>query len=61
MLIARLPVSKMCDSERILLTLCRTKLVARKDFGSEYFEGNVSKMVGLLVMVALMFPVTPEA
>lgn len=59
-LIARLPVSKMRDSERVLLSLCRMKLVSRIDFGSEYFEADITRVVGLVVLVALMFPLAND-
>lgn len=56
MMIARLPVSNMRDSERVLLSLCRLNLVPRRDFGSEYFEAHVTRVVALVVMVSMMFP-----
>lgn len=56
MIIARLPVSHMRDSERVLLSLCRLKFVPRTDFGAEYFQTDACKVVGLVVMVAMMFP-----
>lgn len=59
-LIARLPVSRMRDSERVLLSLCRVYFVQRKDFGSEYFEADVGKIVGLIAIVVQMFPIQTQ-
>lgn len=55
-LVVRLPVSHMKDSEGMLLALCRTNFVQRRDFGTEYFEGNICKVVGLLATVAQLYP-----
>lgn len=57
-LIARLPVSRMRDAERVLLSICRLKFIPRRDFGSEYFETDVFQVVGVLVIVATMFRVS---
>lgn len=55
-LLARLPVSHMLDSEKVLLTLCRANFLQRRDFGTEYFEGELGKVVAMLAVVVQMFP-----
>lgn len=60
-LIARLPVSHMCDAERVLLSMCRVHFVQRKDFGSEYFETRIERIVGLMAIVVQIFPHTSLA
>lgn len=55
-LIACLPVSHMIDAERMLMSLCHKRFVQRKDFGNEYFEGDVADIVGALVNVVSHFP-----
>lgn len=56
-LIVRLPVSHMLASERIMLAICNNNFVQRKDFGTEYFQGDICLIVGILAMVVRMFPV----
>lgn len=56
-LIVRLPVSHMLASERFMLAVCNHNFVQRKDFGSEYFQGDICMMVGILAMVVRMFPI----
>lgn len=56
LMMARLPVCRMKDSETVLLELCRARFNQRKDFGTEYFESDLIELVGLLAMVAAMFP-----
>lgn len=55
-LLARLPVSRMRDSETVLLALCRRNFAQRKDFGTEYFEGEVGEVMMVLATVVQMFP-----
>lgn len=57
-LVACLPVSHMIDAERMLMALCRKRFIQRKDFGSEYFEGDAVDIVGALVNVVSHFPHT---
>lgn len=57
-IIACLPVSHMIDAEKMLLALCRKKFTQRKDFGAEYFEGDIGDIVGAIVNVVAHFPVT---
>lgn len=56
LMMARLPVCRMKDSERVLLEMCRSRFKQRKDFGSEYFECDLVQLVGMLFMVAALFP-----
>lgn len=55
-MLARLPVSRMVESEALMLALCRSTFIERKDFGPEFFEGDLYKVVGLLAMVVAMYP-----
>lgn len=59
-LLCCLPVSRMRDGESAMLGSCRgdARLEERKDFGSEYFEGDLMYMVNKLGMVAGLFTCT---
>lgn len=55
-ILARIPVSNMLDSEAVLLRLCRDRFIERRDFGAEYFEGNLSTIISTLIIAADLFP-----
>lgn len=41
-LICKVPVSLMVDAETMLMAMCRSRFIKRKDFGNEYFEGDIT-------------------
>lgn len=53
----RLPVSRMVDAENMLMSLCKLNFLQRKEFGNEYFEGNIWDMTSILLKVSLRFAV----
>lgn len=54
-----LPVTRMVDAETMMLTLCRIKFKQRKDFGKEYFEGDLFLITRTLQEVAELFRPIP--
>lgn len=56
-LLCCIPVSRMRDGEAAMLGSCRgdARLEERKDFGSEYFEGDLGYLINKLASVAGLF------
>lgn len=56
-LLCCLPVSRMKDAEGTMLGSCRgdADILERRDFGSEYFECSLGRLIGKLVTVSEMF------
>lgn len=52
------PVSRMVDAETMLLALCRIRFIQRKDFGKEYFEGDLLQIMQTMLSVADQFRLT---
>lgn len=59
-LVARVPVSLMVDAESMMLKLCGIKFTQRKDFGKEYFQGNVSELMGAMLIAAAFSPIITD-
>ena len=38
-----LPIS--CNAEKLLINIFKSKFIQRKDYGNEYFEGNITDML----------------
>lgn len=62
-MICRIPTSCMKDAEDYMKILCRSDLIPRPDFGSEYFQGDVRIMIRKLLQAADAFPgqYTPDS
>lgn len=55
-LIARLRVSNMQDSEAFLLDLCHARFIHRQDLGTGCFCGGVTGILAALITTAELFP-----
>lgn len=55
-MICRIPTSCMRDAKDCMKILCRSDLIPRPDFGSQYFQGDVRIMIRKLLQVADAFP-----
>lgn len=56
-LLCCLPVSRMRDAEGAMLGSCRgdADVIERRDFGSEYFEGDLGHLMNKLITVSRLF------